>query len=237
MTDLFYIDKVAIGKDTLKAEVVVAEGMPLMTSGDIEGTARVYYLAPGIADHMCLGDAGNKFRDCMGDTELAHLLEHLTVEILNQTGLAGKIAYGRTTATDEEGVYEVEVSCPDDILTVGALSSAAFMMSWAYTDPTAAAPDFDGTVKALRNMALNLRPKDDEDGTADAAEGAAAQQADADEVSGQADEALDDAAISDELAEPAAAEAPAAADDDDDYEAAADDAADMNDPYSDEDDE
>ena len=47
----------------------------LMTSEDVEATARVYYLAPAIAEHMCLGDAGSKFQDCMGHTELAHLLE------------------------------------------------------------------------------------------------------------------------------------------------------------------
>lgn len=160
MADLFYIDKVTVGKDSLRAEVVVAEGMPLMTSEDIEATARVYYLAPGIAEHMCLGDKGEKFRDCMGDTELAHLLEHLTVEIMNQTGLAGKIAYGRTQATDEEGVYEIELSCPDDVLTVGALSSAVFMMTWAYVNPQTQAPDFNGTVQGLKQLVLSLRPAD-----------------------------------------------------------------------------
>lgn len=67
-----------------------------MTSEDVEATARVYYLAPAIAEHLCLGDAGSKFQDCMGHTELAHLLEHLTVEIMNETGLAGTISTGRT---------------------------------------------------------------------------------------------------------------------------------------------
>ena len=86
MADLFNILKVTVGPKKLTARVLVNPGMPLMTSEDVEATARVYYLAPAIAEHMCLGDAGSKFQDCMGHTELAHLLEHLTVEIMNETG-------------------------------------------------------------------------------------------------------------------------------------------------------
>ncbi len=159
MADLFDIKKVTVGKEKLCARVRVAEGAPLMTSEDIEATARVYYLAPAIAKHLCLGDAGREFQDCMGATELAHLLEHLTVEILNQTGLAGKVSCGRTrAAAGEERTWDVELSCPDDALTIGALSSAVFMMEWAYLAPDQPAPDFEGTVEALRHLALSLRP-------------------------------------------------------------------------------
>lgn len=159
MADLFDIKKVTVGKENLCARVRVADGAPLMTSEDIEATARVYYLAPAIAKHLCLGDAGREFQDCMGATELAHLLEHLSVEILNQTGLAGKVSCGRTRAVaGEERTYDVELSCPDDALTIGALSSAVFMMGWAFLAPEQPAPDFDGTVEALRHLALSLRP-------------------------------------------------------------------------------
>ena len=163
MASLFDIKKVTIGEDKLTAHVAVNPGSPTMTSEDIEATARVYYLAPGIAKHLCLGDAGNEFQDCMGDTEMAHLLEHLSVEIMNQTGLAGKIACGRTRAGEEERTWDVELSCPDDALTIGALSSATFMMDWAFLTPEQPAPDFDGTVAALKQLVLSLRPQDDAD--------------------------------------------------------------------------
>lgn len=158
MASLFNIMKITIDAKKLRARVLVNPGMPVMTSEDIEATARVYYLAPAIAKHVCLGDAGREFQDCMGDTELAHLLEHLTVEILNETGLAGDISCGRTRGVaGDERLFEIELSCPDDALTIGALSSAAFMMEWAFLHPDAAAPDFAGTVEALRQMALALR--------------------------------------------------------------------------------
>ncbi len=158
MAELFQIMKVTVGEDKLSARVLVSPGMPLMTSEDIEATARVYYLAPAIATHTCLGDAGELFQDCMGDTEVAHLLEHLSVEIMHETGLAGEITSGRTRRVPgDERLFDVELACPDDVLAIGALSSAAFMMQWAFVHPDAPAPDFAGTVRALASLVESLR--------------------------------------------------------------------------------
>lgn len=158
MADLFNILKVTIGAKKLTARVLVNPGMPLMTSEDIEATARVFYLAPAIAEHLCLGDAGSKFQDCMGHTELAHLLEHLTVEIMNETGLAGTISTGRTrNVMGDDRLFDVEVSCPDDALAIGALSSATFMMNWAFLHHDQTPPDFPGTVAGMTRLVSSLR--------------------------------------------------------------------------------
>ena len=171
MATLFNILKVTVGSDKLTARVLVNPGMPLSTSEDVEATARVYYLAPAIADHLCLGDAGSKFQDCMGNTEVAHLLEHLTVEIMNETGLAGDISCGRTRGVEgDERLFDVELSCPDDALTIGALSSATFMMDWSFLHADQTPPDFPGTVAALRKLVLNLRGEEEPDGEASEAE-------------------------------------------------------------------
>lgn len=174
MADLFNILKVTVGPKKLTARVLVNPGMPLMTSEDVEATARVYYLAPAIAEHLCLGDAGSKFQDCMGHTELAHLLEHLTVEIMNETGLAGSVSTGRTrNVMGDDRLFDVEVSCPDDALAIGALSSASFMMNWAFLHHDQTPPDFAGTVAALTSLVRNLR------GTGDEGDGAGAVPTDA----------------------------------------------------------
>lgn len=158
MADLFTILKVTVGPKKLTARVLVNPGMPLFTHENVEATARVYYLAPAIAEHVCLGDAGPTFQDCMGSTEVAHLLEHLTVEIMNETGLAGDVSTGRTRGTDlDERLFDIELSCPDDALVIGALSSATFMMNWAFLAPEQTPPDFPGTVAALRSLVLSLR--------------------------------------------------------------------------------
>ena len=109
MAGLFNILKVTVSEDKICAHVLVNPGMPLMTSEDIEATARVYYLVPAIAKHLCLGDSGREFQDCMGQTELCHLLEHVTVELMNETGLAGSISCGRTRVSEhDERVFEVD---------------------------------------------------------------------------------------------------------------------------------
>ena len=196
MAGLFNILKVTVSEDKICAHVLVNPGMPLMTSEDIEATARVYYLVPAIAKHLCLGDSGREFQDCMGQTELCHLLEHVSVELMNETGLAGSISCGRTRVSEhDERVFEVELSCPDDALAIGALSSATFMMDWAYLHADQPAPDVDGTVAGLRNLVLGMRAEAEgkdpheavaaangEDVAEDAAEGDAPADADVDLV-------------------------------------------------------
>lgn len=215
MASLFNIMKITVDDTKARARVLVNPGMPLMTSEDIEATARVYYLAPAIAQHACFGDAGEKFQDCMGDTELAHLLEHLTVEIMNETGLAGDISSGRTRSVAEDPrLFEIELSCPDDALTIGALSSASFMMEWAFLHPDVTAPDFAGTVEALRQLVLSLRGESEPDDGA-AAEGIEAEaesDAELEAGEGQQVEASADAAGAEEDTSFAAAPGDAAQD-------------------------
>lgn len=196
MAGLFNILKVTVSEDKICAHVLVNPGMPLMTSEDIEATARVYYLVPAIAKHLCLGDSGREFQDCMGQTELCHLLEHVSVELMNETGLAGNISCGRTRVSEhDERVFEIELSCPDDALAIGALSSATFMMDWAYLHADQPAPDVDGTVAGLRNLVLGMRAEAEgkdpheavaaangEDVAEDAVEGDAPADADVDPV-------------------------------------------------------
>lgn len=208
MASLFNIMKITVDDTKARARVLVNPGMPLMTSEDIEATARVYYLAPAIAQHACFGDAGEKFQDCMGDTELAHLLEHLTVEIMNETGLAGDISSGRTRSVAEDPrLFEIELSCPDDALTIGALSSASFMMEWAFLHPDVTAPDFAGTVEALRQLVLSLRGESEPDDGADAEgiEAEAESDAELEAGEGQQVEASSDVAGAEEDAPSAAA--------------------------------
>ncbi len=194
MAGLFNILKVTVSEDKICAHVLVNPGMPLMTSEDIEATARVYYLVPAIAKHLCLGDSGREFQDCMGQTELCHLLEHVTVELMNETGLAGSISCGRTRVSEhDERVFEIELSCPDDALTIGALSSATFMMDWAYLHADQPAPDVEGTVAGLRNLVLGMRAEAE---GKDPHEAVAA--ANGEDVAGDAIE--DDAAVGSEAA-------------------------------------
>ena len=62
---------------------------------------------------------------------------------MNETGLAGDISCGRTKGVENDPrLFDVELSCPDDALTIGSLSSATFMMDWAFLHADAPAPMF-----------------------------------------------------------------------------------------------
>ena len=204
MAGLFNILKVTVSEDKICAHVLVNPGMPLMTSEDIEATARVYYLVPAIAKHLCLGDSGREFQDCMGQTELCHLLEHVTVELMNETGLAGSISCGRTRVSEhDERVFEVELSCPDDVLAIGALSSATFMMDWAYLHADQPAPDVDGTVAGLRNLVLGMRAEAEGKDPHEAVAAANGEDVAEDAVEGDAPADSDVDSVVDAAAEPA----------------------------------
>ena len=132
MAQLFDIQKVTVGPRNLEAVVALAPSAPVMTSDDIEATAHVFDLLPGLMDHICLGDSSERFTEVAGNTELAHLLEHVTVELLAQTDVAGDISSGRTTQLGDR-LYQITLACSDDVLVAGALSSAVWILQWAFS--------------------------------------------------------------------------------------------------------
>ena len=157
MAQIIDITRVVVGTEYLTATVRVAEGAPLMTSEDLEGTTRVYNLLPTIVDHACMGDAGSTFKDCMGDTELAHLLEHVTVELLARTNLTDEVIAGRTwRELAYERTYSIQLPCVDDVLVAGALSSAIWIMGWAFGGGLGPVPDVDSTVAGLVQLVGSL---------------------------------------------------------------------------------
>ena len=172
MAQLIDILKVTIDPVELAAKVRVADDAPLKTSDDPEATARVLELVPGLVDHVCLGDDAPRFGNVIDDTELAHLLEHLTVELLAKTELAGDISCGRTEADeDDEHLFTIRLACPDDVLTVAALSSAEWIIEWAYNGGGEPAPDIDAIVSGLVGLIESLDGKAEDEADEEAETG------------------------------------------------------------------
>lgn len=160
MAQLFDIQKVTVGPRNLEAVVALAPSAPVMTSDDIEGTAHVFDLLPGLMDHICLGDSSERFTEVAGNTELAHLLEHVTVELLAQTDVAGDISSGRTTQLGDR-LYQITLACSDDVLVAGALSSAVWILQWAFSGAGDPKPDVAATVRGLVALVKSLDEKDE----------------------------------------------------------------------------
>lgn len=155
MAQLFDIKKVVVGPRKLTATVVVAASAPLRTVEDLEATTRIWQLMPQLRDHVCLGDSSESFGDVMGDTEIAHLLEHVTVELLARTNIAGDITSGQTAEVGER-TYEISLTCTDDVLVTGALSSAAWIMQWAFAGGGEPSPDVDAIAGGLVDLVASL---------------------------------------------------------------------------------
>lgn len=154
MAQLIDITKVAVSPKNFMARVRIAPGGPLTTDQDLIGTTHIYNLMPEICEHTCLGDAGSTFKDAMGATEIAHLLEHVSIELMARTGIASDITCGRTwEVEDEPRTYDIQFDCPDDVLVASALSSGAWILQWAYSGGEDPKPDVDAIVAGIRQLA------------------------------------------------------------------------------------
>ncbi len=169
MAQLFEIEKVTIGPRTFEALVEASPSAPLLTSEDPAGTQLVLDLMPELGDHVCLGDSAPRFGDVVEQTELAHLLEHVSVELLARTNVAGDIASGQTVETGERR-YRITFACPDDVLVAGALSSAVWILQWAYSGGGDPRPDVDAIASGLADLVSSL-----DDATETAADASAPQ--------------------------------------------------------------
>lgn len=184
MAQLIDIKKVEVGPRNLVATVEVAPNAPLYTSEDPEGTELVLGLLPELENHVCLGDASGRFGEVVAQTEIAHLLEHVTVELLARTDIAGDITCGQTVEVASR-TYEITFACPDDVLVAGCLSSAVWILQWAYSGGVGAEPNIDGTVAGLVGLIDNLT----------AAENAAAEEQAAEAADTLAEDAFDATAV------------------------------------------
>jgi len=147
-----------------------------LTSENAEATERVLELLPGLSEHLCLGDTDARFGLVAKDTEVAHLLEHVTVELLALTNLAGDVSSGKTSLVDSRrGLYEIILACPDDVLVAASLSSAIWLLNWAYGNQEDADPDINAIVSGLVALIQGLdgektdEPVDSAEPEADAA--------------------------------------------------------------------
>ena len=157
MAQLISIKKVVVGPKNLTATVEFSAKAPRLTSEDAEATGRVLELLPGLSEHLCLGDADARFGLVAKDTEVAHLLEHVTVELLALTNLAGDVSSGKTSLVDSRrGLYEIILACPDDVLVAASLSSAVWLLNWAYGNQDEADPDIDAIVSGLVALIQSL---------------------------------------------------------------------------------
>lgn len=143
------IERIDVGEHELQAVVRVTDPRAMRTSA-VPGLAEnAMGLLPGLARHRCDNDAHKRFVDEMRDTETAHLLEHLTVEIMSLAGSPRTLPAHTEWdfSRDGRGVFRVVIAYDDDLVALGALKAAAQVVEWLFGEGER--PDVDGVAASL----------------------------------------------------------------------------------------
>jgi hypothetical protein len=136
--DALSVERVCVGEGRVEALVRVDAGTPLRTSAIPDLMQEVLRLLPGIARHRCECGSAHGIVAELGDTELAHLLEHVALELMALSGSPRSLR-GETVwdfAEDGHGVFRVVLEYDDDLVALGALSEAATIVNRLVDDPT-----------------------------------------------------------------------------------------------------
>lgn len=143
------IERIEVGEGLLEAVVRVAESW-MRTSDAAPGFARRLHVLPGLARHTCENESGRSFMVEALNTETAHLVEHVSSELMALSGsprsLRGETAWD--FAKDGRGVFRVRLAFDDDVVAIGALKEATMVVEWLLTG-TDKQPDVDGVVQRL----------------------------------------------------------------------------------------
>lgn len=150
------VDSITVHEDRVDVVVRVEGGEPLRTSAVGELPQKALELLPGLARHRCDNGACATFREELEDTELAHLFEHVVMEMMALAGSPRSLK-GETEwdfERDGRGFFRVSLEYDDDLVCLGAVKAADRVMGHLLKDD---AP-LDVTAEAVRLRALRAAP-------------------------------------------------------------------------------
>lgn len=129
---LITIEAIEVAPERLEALVHVLDDA-LMRTSSVDGlSARAVALLPGLKRHTCENDAGLHFGAEIADTEMVHLIEHVTVELMALSGSPRSLrAETRWDfAADGRGRFRISIAYDDDLVALGALKEAVRVVEW-----------------------------------------------------------------------------------------------------------
>ena len=124
---------------------------PHRTSEDTEAVNRLYQLMPGIAKHECYGDKGASFKAAMADTEFAHLIEHIVIELIARTGRTQGVAFGQTKQLGDHE-FLTQLDCQDDTLTMACVATGVWLANWSLNGKQQHTPSIEALVTSICKM-------------------------------------------------------------------------------------
>jgi hypothetical protein len=120
-----------VSPELLEASLVFDPGEPLRTS-EVPGlAAAALEVLPGLKGHRCRNGSALGFAEELEDTELAHLVEHATLEVMAMAG-SPETLRGATSwdfAAEGPRTFRVRVAWDDDLVALGSLRCACGLVS------------------------------------------------------------------------------------------------------------
>jgi len=115
---------------------------------------RLMLWLPSMIEHRCsIGERGGFFERLRTGTYMAHILEHVALELQSLAGVP--LGFGRARETSKEGVYKVVFKYKDEGLARACLDSARELVLAAAEDRPFA---LEQTLERLRNLAARNLP-------------------------------------------------------------------------------
>lgn len=147
------VEAVEVRDREIHARVRVTDPALMRTSARPDLGERALGLLPGLARHTCDNDEDAAFTLELRDTESAHLLEHVTVELAALAGSPRSLraATSWDFSADGRGVFRLRFAYDDDLVVLGALREAVTVVDWLLT-PDGDVPDVDAIVVRLREL-------------------------------------------------------------------------------------
>lgn len=114
--------------------------------------ARLSAWLPGLIEHKCsYGERGGFLRRVEEGTWMAHILEHVTLELQTQAGQ--RTSFGKARSTSKRGVYKVVVRSRQREVTLACLEAARDLLMAVIEDRPF---DVAGTIARLHELADSL---------------------------------------------------------------------------------
>jgi cyanophycin synthetase len=124
-----------------------------LASNEMPGfNERLMAWLPSLIEHRCsVGKRGGFFERLRRGTYLAHILEHVALEV--QTLAGTPVGFGKTRETDEIGLYKVVIDYEEETLARECLQVAyRICLGAVYDQPV----DLPGEIDRLRNLAQKV---------------------------------------------------------------------------------
>lgn len=128
------IESIEVAPQELQVVVRILAPEYLRTSA-VPGLAECALEAlPGLVRHRCDNDASRSFVHEARDTETAHLLEHVTIELMALSGSPRELAANTSWdfRRDGKGVFRLSIGYDDDVAALASLKAASHVIEWLF---------------------------------------------------------------------------------------------------------